>query len=74
MERVRFFNNVKHKDVYFSFDKETRKLIKKLGYIPEGCYCSEENILIPEHVEKNRQIVIEEGSIELRRARCRRKM
>jgi len=49
------------KKVYFSFDKETKKLIKKLGYIPTDCYCTTvSGVFIPEHAEKNKQIVIKE--------------
>lgn len=48
------------KDVYFSFDAETKELVHKLGYIPKGCYCSPENAFIPEHAEKNRGIVARE--------------
>lgn len=47
-------------NTYFSFDKPTKKLIKKLGYIPEGCYCSTENVFIPEHAERNKEIVKKE--------------
>lgn len=43
--------------VYFSFDKKTKELIHKLGYIPKDCYCSTKNVFIPEHVKKNREIV-----------------
>jgi hypothetical protein len=43
--------------VYFSFDKETKELIHKLGYIPKDCYCSLENVFIPEHAKKNKEIV-----------------
>jgi len=49
-----------NKDVYFSFDAETRELVQKLGYIPEGCYCSPEEAFIREHAEKNRKIVMKE--------------
>jgi hypothetical protein len=55
----RFYGRMK--EAYFSFDKDTKKLIKKLGYIPEGCYCTTEpGVFIPEHAKKNRQIVIKE--------------
>jgi len=43
--------------VNFSFDEETKKLVEKLGYIPESCYCTTADVFIPEHSEKNRKIV-----------------
>lgn len=54
-------NRMAKKQVYFSFDKETKKLVEKLGYIPEGCYCSPANVFIPEHAEKNKQIILRES-------------
>lgn len=45
-------------EVYFSFDEETKRLVKKLGYIPKDCYCTTgQNVFIPEHAEKNGDIV-----------------
>ena len=41
----------------FSFDAETKKLVEKLGYIPEDCYCTTDDVFIPEHAERNRKIV-----------------
>jgi hypothetical protein len=52
----------KSEEVYFSFDKDTKKLVTKLGYIPEGCYCSTEDTFIQEHADKNRRIVMAELS------------
>lgn len=44
--------------VYFSFDEETKRLIEKLGYVPKDCYCTTEpDIFIPEHGQKNSDIV-----------------
>jgi len=43
--------------VYFSFDEETRKLVEQLGYVPKEAYCTTEPVFIPEHAEKNREIV-----------------
>jgi hypothetical protein len=48
-------------ECYFSFDEETTKLVKKLGYIPEGCYCTPvPDVFIAEHAEKNKDIVARE--------------
>lgn len=56
----------KNMDMFFSFDKETKEVVAVLGYIPKGCYCSEGNMFIPEHAEKNREIVKKELSKVLR--------
>lgn len=53
--------------VYFSFDKGTKKLVEKLGYIPKSCYCSTKDISIPEHIKKNRKIVEMEYRKTMRR-------
>ena len=45
-------------EVLVSLDKESKDAVCKLGYIPEGVYCTEpENGYIPEHAEKNRVII-----------------
>lgn len=49
-------------ETYFSFDKETKELVSKLGYVPAGCYCTTTpGVFIPEHAEKNREIVKREA-------------
>ena len=45
-------------EAYFSFDKETKELVTKLGYVPAGCYCTTTpGVFIAEHAEKNREMV-----------------
>lgn len=48
---------LKEEEVYFSFDKETAKIVKEIGYIPKDCWCTTKDAFIPEHAIKNRKIV-----------------
>lgn len=47
-------------DYFFSFDAETKEMIKQMGQVPAGCYCSPIDTYIPEHAAKNRVIVAED--------------